>query len=418
MKRYAAVAAVVVLALCLSAGPGGAGEQVRVVEKSFDVKAGGTLTLEVRIGGDIVVESWDRDAVHVEARISGKHRDDVDVKFDSSRSRIEVTVKTERKRNVHADCDLLVTVPRTFDVEFETMGGDVEMRGIKGAFSGTTMGGDLEFEGLEGTLEATTMGGDVTVKRSTLDGRVKTMGGDVDITGVVGDLKGSTMGGDVAYREVRRAADSGDDDDEVSISSMGGDLDLDYAGKKVKAKTLGGDIDVRRAEEVSVVTMGGDVDVAEAPAGASVTTMGGDISIGGAGEFVKAKTMGGDITVDEIDGWVKAETMGGDVTVTMIGDPAEGKRDVEIKSMGGDIELTVPKGLSMEFDIEIQYTKNCKKKPAIKTDLPISVDEDEKWKSHWGQKRKTIYGTGSVNGGEHLVKIRTINGDVIIREGA
>jgi DUF4097 and DUF4098 domain-containing protein YvlB len=416
MKRYMA-AAIVALVLGLLAAPASASEDARVIEKSFDIGPGGKLVLEVKIGGDIQVEPWDRDEVHIEARITGRHREDVDVKFDTGRSRLDVKVETEKRRNVNASCDLLVKVPREFDVEFETMGGDVQITGLKGEFSGTTMGGDLAFDGLEGRLEATTMGGDVVVERSKLDGKVKTMGGDVEIRDVTGDLKGSTMGGDVTYKDVRHTGKDSDDDDEVSISTFGGDLDLDYEGKNVKAKTMGGDVDVHRAEKVSVVTMGGDVDVDDAPSGASVTTMGGDITIGDAGEFVKAKTMGGDITVDAVDGWIAAETMGGDVNVTMVGNPGEGKRDIELKSMGGDIELTVPKGLSMEFDIEIKYTKNQKKKPRIISDFAVNVDEDEKWSSSWGQKHKKIYGTGSVNGGEHLVKIRTVNGDVIIREG-
>ena len=144
--------------------------------------------------------------------------------------------------------------------------------------------------------------------------------------------------------------------------------------------------------------------------------MGGDIEIGTVGEYVDAETMGGDITVDEIDGWVKAITMGGDVVVTMTGDPGKGKRSVEIKSMGGDVDLTVPKGLSMEFDIEIQYTKDADRKPKIVSDFGIDIEETKEWKKKHGTKRKYIYGTGKTGSGKHLIKIRTINGDVHISE--
>jgi DUF4097 and DUF4098 domain-containing protein YvlB len=126
--------------------------------------------------------------------------------------------------------------------------------------------------------------------------------------------------------------------------------------------------------------------------------------------------MGGDITVEKIDGEVKAVTMGGDVVVTMVGDPDKGDRDVNIKSMGGDIDLTVPKGLSMEFDIEIQWTKDADRKPKIVSDLDIEIEETKEWKKKWGQKRKYIYGTGKTGGGKNVIKIRTINGDVHINE--
>jgi len=45
----------------------------------------------------------------------------------------------------------------------------------------------------------------------------------------------------------------------------------------------------------------------------------------------------------------------------MVGDPAKGKRDVEIQSMGGDIILTVPSALSMDFDIRLTYTEISKR---------------------------------------------------------
>jgi DUF4097 and DUF4098 domain-containing protein YvlB len=390
-----------------------AGGDVRKVEKSFDLKKGGNLEIDIDLGGDITIEGWDRDEVSVKVTISGRHRDDVELDFDKKKSGLEITAETDRRNNIKANCDMYIKVPAKFDIEFETLGGDVTITGVEGEIAGRTMGGDVDFEDLGGHLAVTTMGGDITVLSCEVDGKVKTMGGDVEIRDVKGDLKGSTMGGDVTYENVTH---TGRDGEEIVISSMGGDLALDYAGKSIKAKTCGGDIDVARAEKVNVTTMGGDITIEEAPVGAKVKTMGGDIEIGTAGEYVNAETMGGDITVEDIDGWVKAVTMGGDVEVTMTGDPDKGKRDVEIKSMGGDIELTVPKGLSMEFDIEIQWTKNARHKPEIVSDLGIDIEETKEWKKKHGEKRKYIYGTGKTGGGEHRIKIRTVNGNVHINE--
>jgi DUF4097 and DUF4098 domain-containing protein YvlB len=391
-----------------------ADKDVRKVEKSFDLKMGGNLEIDLDLGGDITIEGWDRDEVSVKVEISGRHRDDVELDFDKKKSGLEISAEVDFHKNIKANCDMHIMVPAKFDIEFETLGGDVTIQGVEGEITGQTMGGDVDFEDLKGHLAVTTMGGDITVLRSEVDGKVKTMGGDVEIRDVKGGLKGSTMGGDVTYENVTHAGSG--DGEEISISSMGGDLALDYAGKSIKAKTYGGDIDVARAEKVNVTTMGGDITIEEAPVGAKVKTMGGDIEVGMAGEYVNAETMGGDITVEDIDGWVKAVTMGGDVDVTMTGDPDKGKRDVEIKSMGGDIDLTVPKGLSMEFDIEIQWTKGASRKPKIVSDLGIDIEETKEWKKKHGTKRKYIYGTGKTGGGKHLIKIRTVNGDVHIGE--
>ena len=160
--------------------------------------------------------------------------------------------------------------------------------------------------------------------------------------------------------------------------------------------------------------MGGDLKIDEAMNGASLKTMGGDITVNRAENFVKAETMGGDIEIKSVDGWVKAKTMGGDVKVSMTGDPAIGNRDVTLTSMGGDITLTVPDGLSMDIDIEIAYTREYQDKVKISSKYNISEERTTEWDDSHGSKRKFIYGKGSVAGGKNKIKIKTINGNVYL----
>ena len=155
----------------------------------------------------------------------------------------------------------------------------------------------------------------------------------------------------------------------------------------------------------------------EAPNGAELDTKGGSIEVNRAGNFVKAETMGGSITIREIDGWVDASTMGGSVEVRMVGDPDKGNRDVYISSKGGNIELIVPKGLSMDFDIELAYTKDSDRDYDIYSDFDLKKKRTDDWEGFWGSKRKFIYGTGQHKGGNNKIRIATINGDVYIREG-
>ena len=253
MKRTMVLTAVALLVVMLPA-LAMAGKDVRKVEKSFDLKMGGNLEIDLDVGGDITIEGWDRDEVTVKVLISGKHRDEVELDFDRNKSGLEISAEIDLHRDIKANCDLYIMVPAKFDIEFETLGGDVSIQGVEGEITGRTMGGDVDFENLSGHLAVTTMGGDITVLDSEVDGKVTTMGGDVEIRDVKGDLKGSTMGGDVTYENVMRS--DGGSMEEITISTMGGDLSLDYAGKSIKAKTYGGDIDVARAEKVNVTTMG------------------------------------------------------------------------------------------------------------------------------------------------------------------
>jgi hypothetical protein len=128
--------------------------------------------------------------------------------------------------------------------------------------------------------------------------------------------------------------------------------------------------------------------------------------------------MGGDIDIDEIDGGAEASTMGGDVTVKMIGDPDKGDRDIDLSSMGGDIKLTLPAGLSIDFDITLTYTKRARKDYKIISDFSIELEESEDWDYSAGSARKYIYGTGKISGGKNKIRIDTINGNIVIGKGS
>jgi len=125
--------------------------------------------------------------------------------------------------------------------------------------------------------------------------------------------------------------------------------------------------------------------------------------------------MGGEINIEEIDGGVKATTMGGDITVNMIGNPDQYDRDVVLSSMGGDIILTVPEGLSMDFDCKITVTRRSRDSYKIISDFAIKIEKSEDYSD--GSARYYIYGTGKVKNGKNKIRIDTVNGDIVIKKG-
>ena len=350
-------------------------------KKELKIEPGKRLEVDLTSGGSLSIIGWDKNSVLIEAESGGDDIDDFKFDIDENRSGLSLDVTHFGRGRHGGDLEVRIHVPQKFDLELETMGGDIAIENIEGRIGGETMGGDLDLRRLKGRIKMTTMGGDIILRDSDLDGEVKTMGGEVEFEDVIGDIQGSTMGGDVTYRNVKRRESSGTE------------------------------------KEVSISTMGGEIKVDSAPAGANVSTMGGDVHIRSAAKYVKAKTMGGDIDIDAIDGAAKASTMGGDVTVKMIGDPNKGDREVDLSSMGGDITLTVPAGLSMDFDIKLTYTERARKDYKIISDFPIKLEESEEWDYSQGSARKYIFGTGKVGNGKHKVRIETINGNIIIKKG-
>jgi len=351
------------------------------VKKEFNVKYGQQLEVDLDTGGDIEIMGWDKDVAEVTVYVDENDIDEYDIDIDEFSRGVTVDIDYKGRYDRHSgNLMVSVNVPHKFDVELNTMGGDILIKNIEGNFDGKTMGGELGFVNLKGEVDMSTMGGDIQAENCELDGEVSTMGGEIDFIDVVGDISGSTMGGDVTYRNIKKTNERA-------------------KGKKVK-----------------ISTMGGEIMIDEAPFGADVSTMGGDIVIKSAGEYIVAQTMGGDIDVRKLDGGIDASTMGGDIDIVMVGDPDKGNRDVEISSKGGEIHLTVPTSLSMEFDLEIEMTRR-KSDYAIHCDFPINIEGENGKDTSWSSRRNYIYGTGSVSGGKNKIKIDTVNGDIYIHKG-
>ena len=353
------------------------------IEREFKTTAGKKLEMDLKTGGSIRVTGWDREAISVKVHGFEDSSPQPKVDFEERSSGLLVTSRFGglHNGNSHSNLEFEVQVPKKFSLSLESMGGDFAIRGVEGSMHGKTMGGALELEGLKGDLDLITMGGKVTLKNSDVNGHVKTMGGKVLVDHVSGNVKATSQGGDVTQRYV-----------------TGG------AGDKPTG-------------EVQISSMGGDINVEEAPAGADVHTMGGDIYVKKASDHVKAKTMGGNIEIETVDGRVSATTMGGDIEVTMVGDPSKGDRSVLLQSMGGEVTLTVPPALSMDFDITLAYTRDSHRNYKITSDFDLKQDESKEWDNSQGSPRKYIYGTGSVGGGKNKVKIKTTNGDVHLKKG-
>ncbi len=364
---------------------------------------GEKLVFDLKNGGDIEVIGWDREGASVTTEIEGRDADSAQVEVQRTAKGIRISSPSSRG---HRRYDLLVRVqvPRRYDVEIGTSGGDVKLQNLEGSFDGETMGGDVRLESLAGEASIGTMGGDIEVRSSTLDGKVSTMGGDIDLDDVEGNLDASTMGGDITERNVRRSG--GSDGEPVRVSSHGGDVEVDTAPAGANVKTMGGDIEVRSVDQfLTAVTMGGDISVDRATGDADVTTMGGDI------EF------------ESFDGGLKAKTMGGDIEVNVVSSSAAAdSHDIHLDSMGGDLILTLPADFSGRFEIELVKMRKRPDQARIESDFPLDIDEPAEWTEarfgkagKYGGDYKIITATGTTGGGSHLVKLKTSDGVIRIR---
>ena len=69
-------------------------------------------------------------------------------------------------------------------------------------------------------------------------------------------------------------------------------------------------------------------------------------------------------------------------------------------------------------DLEIAFTRNSGKDFRIIAPGGLKQTVTTNWDHDHGSPRKYIRVTGPVNGGGHTVKVRTVNGDVEVKEGS
>ena len=344
---------------------------LRAEERTLPAQPGENLRIDMRSGGSVEVQGTEAGEVKVEWDAAGRSAENIQVDVQ----RVE---KGVRVASAGHSLNLRILVPRRFNLDLHTSGGNIKIADVEGKFDGQTMGGNIVLNRVKGGLSLSTRGGNISMADSDMDGIVTTMGGSISLKNVAGNTKVSTMGGHVTLD---------------NVVQRGG-----YSIDKV----------------VEVSTMGGNISVANAPRGANVSTQGGNVVIDKSSDRVEARTMGGNITLGEHGGQLIASTMGGDVKAVIV--PGSSNQNIDISSMGGRIDLTLPADFSGVFDLEIAYTRQSTKDYQIVSDFPVRQETTPEWDQRQGNALKFIRGTGTAGGGANKVKIRTVNGNILIKK--
>ena len=273
-------------------------EKLKVLhDKTFPILPGNDFKLDAS-SGDIIISSWNRNEVRVKILGNDKAKEKVEFSFNDSEDRIEVEAKYDWSLFMMIKGIKLrfeVQVPREFNIDAVTSGGDIKLQNVKGKIVTKTSGGDINLTDLNGNIEVTTSGGDISFNNSYGDINVSTSGGDIKGNKFSGSLEVSTSGGDISLIGSNAR---------ISGSTSGGDISLDYSGQNhgIELTTSGGDITARLPKNfnasANLSTLGGNIKCDFTGNNAvkiSSTEFEADINNGG-NSFV-LKTSGGDIVV-------------------------------------------------------------------------------------------------------------------------
>ncbi len=376
--------------------------------QTFDVAPGGTLRM-TRVRGDVTVRGTDARKVVVreKMRLDVYTEEEARTAMQRVRTAYEVdgdviTIEGSHESRSWIKSNYLVEVPRRFNVEIEARQGDLEVSGIQGQVQLSTAAGSLVMKQIDGEVEARTSGGDVEASDIGGDIRVRTSGGGIRLQRLSGVVDASTSGGDVTVTHARKS---------VRLRSAGGDITVEDAGE-VNASTSGGDVDIRQARgAVSARTAGGDVTLAKCAGPVEASTAGGEVRASDIGVGVVAKTAGGEIDLDDIRGYVEARTAGGSIQVEVTLTDFTQDHHIDLSTAAGDLLLVLPKSIPATVKAKIRmqrwgdYT--------IQSDFPLTLTEEG---GRGRNNRRILRASGDLNGGGDLIRLETINGDIVIRK--
>ncbi|HYN82611.1 MAG TPA: M56 family metallopeptidase [Gemmatimonadaceae bacterium] len=382
-------------------------------ERSVDVRAGETLVIDLRTGAGLTITAWDQNRVRVRGRLGGRNWRDTEVDLERTSSGARLSSRyTMRSSSQSSSHHFEIRVPKRFNVRVSSAGGGISITGVRGEFTGSTGGGSIRISDASGRAGLSTGGGSIRVNDSNLSGSVGTGGGSVLIQRVRGGLRGSSGSGPIVYGNA----------EDADIVSAGGSSRISDdkggvtvgAGGNVTINERTGEIRDNSTGRIIYRKAGGRISIAEAMNGADVRTEGGSVSIGRSAGDVRALTGGGDITIGPLDGSASATTGAGDVTITLRGG---GHHSVDVASGNGKVTLVLPSSFSGRVELETAYTERHGR-TRIESDWPLSVTETDFWDDSHGTPRKFVRARQAIGrGGAGLLRVKTVNGNIILRRG-
>jgi len=213
--------------------------QVRdVVKKSYDVRPGGTLHLDMD-HGNIEVETTSGSKVVIELERIAKAEDEdlaeevlarheyafdkrgndvyIRSRYDDDRGMIKWRKRTKLKIHV------LVLVPERYNVDFSNGAGNVDIVEVEGRIEGRTGAGNIMIDDVRGRVDVTSGAGNIEIAGDIESAEVNTGAGNINLYGLQGAVEANTGAGNV-FAEITRQPE---DDSELHSGAGNVTVELD-----------------------------------------------------------------------------------------------------------------------------------------------------------------------------------------------
>ncbi len=219
-------------------------------DTTFAVRPGSRLDLQ-SMGGEVVVRTWNRDAVRVMAEHGQRERVEISMMGQV------VKVRSRGWRGPSRSMEFRITVPASMNLEINGTYLDVDIDGVSGEVSAVTVQGDVRLRGGRRLVALQSVQGEVDARDAEGRIQVGSVNGGVRLANASGEVTAETVNGDITLDGIRSAS--------VAASTTNGDVRYEGTvenGGRYAFNTHSGDLTVSVAPEasatVSVSTFNGE----------------------------------------------------------------------------------------------------------------------------------------------------------------
>jgi TonB family protein len=282
-----------------------------------------------------------------------------------------------------------IHIPRHYNIEVSTGGGNIEVQDIDGRIRLISAGGNINVGRVSGKDDAGR--GERDSPRNKNDrlmartrspqeavplvaALIETQGGHITVGDVAGTLRATTSGG------------------HITAGNIGGDAVLRTGGGQIYARNIAG--------TAALDSGGGNIHIETAGASVTADTAGGGIVLRQAGAPLHVSANNGGITA-----WLS------DMAQPKIAEGADALRPrpaSQLSSTRGDIVMYIPRKLAATIDAIVQQGGGHR----IATDpaLPFKISCHET-----ADDARMIHCAGRLNGGGELFHLKTLSGNIVLR---
>ena len=181
-------------------------------DQTVQVEKGTKLDLN-NTAGDVVIKTWNRDAVRVEAEHTA--RESVDIRPGPQ----TLTIRARSSRGPSRSVDYTITVPTWMAISVRGQFADVTMEGVGADVSVETNGGDIRVSGGNGYISLKSVQGEITLEKAKGRFEISSVNESVFLADLTGDLTAETTNGSIMLDRI--------DSSNVDLYTLNGNISYD-----------------------------------------------------------------------------------------------------------------------------------------------------------------------------------------------